>query len=110
DGAGRGRRAPRLPDRARGAPPPALDTGVPEPPVAQAAEKGPSASLAPSAARSTYREYASHAALGRRLASGPFCAACGFSRILLARAPGERREMAVVAARGIVPVDAEGVH
>jgi CubicO group peptidase (beta-lactamase class C family) len=38
----------------------------------QAAEKGPSASLAPSAARSTYREYASRAAVGRRLASGPF--------------------------------------
>src|SRR5437867_13101809 len=29
-------------------------------------------SLAPSAARSTYREYASRAALGRRLAAGPF--------------------------------------
>jgi hypothetical protein len=28
--------------------------------------------LAPSAARSTYREYASRAALGRRLAAGPF--------------------------------------
>ena len=38
----------------------------------QAAEKGPSASLAPSAARSTYGEYASRAADGRRLASGPF--------------------------------------
>ena len=39
---------------------------------APAAEKGPSASLAPLAARSTYREYASRAAGGRRLASGPF--------------------------------------
>src|SRR5258707_7290819 len=39
-----------------------------------AAEKGPSASLAPSAARSTYREYASRAAVGRRLAAGPFSA------------------------------------
>src|SRR6266540_1981633 len=29
-------------------------------------------SLAPSAARSTYREYASRAAVGRRLAAGPF--------------------------------------
>ena len=38
----------------------------------QAAEKGPSASLAPSAARSTYRQYASRAAFGRRLAAGPF--------------------------------------
>jgi hypothetical protein len=38
----------------------------------QAAEKGPSASLAPSTAGSTYREYASPAAFGRRLASGPF--------------------------------------
>ena len=35
-------------------------------------ETGPSASLAPSAARSTYREDASRAAVGRRLASGPF--------------------------------------
>jgi len=34
-------------------------------------EKGPSASLAPSAARSTYRQYASRAAVGRRLAAGP---------------------------------------
>ena len=40
--------------------------------LAEAAEKGPSASLAPLAARSTYREYASRAAGGRRLASGPF--------------------------------------
>jgi len=31
---------------------------------------------APSAARSTYREYASRAAFGRRLASGPFSAPC----------------------------------
>ena len=38
----------------------------------QAAQKGPSASLAPSSARSTYREYASRAVVGRRLASGPF--------------------------------------
>src|SRR6266704_3698660 len=34
--------------------------------------KGPSAALAPSAARSTYSEYASRAAVGRRLAAGPF--------------------------------------
>jgi micrococcal nuclease len=39
---------------------------------AQSAEKGPSASLAPGSARSTYREYASRADRGRRLASGPF--------------------------------------
>src|SRR6266542_3608031 len=57
----------------------------------QAAEKGPSASLAPSAARSTYREYASRTAVGRRLASGPFCAAYGFSRNLLER-QGARRD------------------
>ena len=43
-----------------------------QPPLQQAAEKGPSASLAPSTARSTYREYASRAVVGRRLASGPF--------------------------------------
>src|SRR5439155_17413282 len=41
------------------------------------AEKGPSASLAPSAARSTYREYASRAAIGRRLAAGPFSPSWG---------------------------------
>jgi hypothetical protein len=35
-------------------------------------DKGPSASLAPSTARSTYREYASRAAIGRRLAAEPF--------------------------------------
>src|SRR3990172_10351044 len=35
-------------------------------------EKGPSASLARSAARSTYREYVSRAAFARRLAAGPF--------------------------------------
>jgi len=35
-------------------------------------DKGPSASLAPSAAGSTYRKYASPAAFGRRLAAGPF--------------------------------------
>src|SRR5262245_46128761 len=38
-------------------------------------DKGPSASLAPSAARSTYIEYASRAAFGRRLAAGPLLAA-----------------------------------
>src|SRR5215475_13146381 len=42
----------------------------------QEAAKGPSASLAPSAARSTYSKYASRAAVGRRLASGPFAASC----------------------------------
>src|SRR6266446_1936344 len=47
--------------------------------VAQAADKGPSASLAPSAARSTYREYASRAAVGRRLAAGPFSSLSGFA-------------------------------
>ncbi len=36
------------------------------------ADKGPSASLVPSAARSTYRKYASRASFGRRLAAGPF--------------------------------------
>ena len=41
--------------------------------VAQAAEKRPlCGGTAPSAARSTYRQYASRAAVGRRLASGPF--------------------------------------
>ena len=33
-------------------------------------DKGPSASLAPATARSTYREYASRAVIGRRLAAG----------------------------------------
>src|SRR5262249_31973402 len=46
-------------------------------PASQAAEKAPSASLAPSAAGSTYKEYASPAAFGRRLASGAFSAAWG---------------------------------
>jgi micrococcal nuclease len=45
----------------------------------QAAEKGPSASLARSAAGSTFSKYASPAAFERRLASGPFCAACATS-------------------------------
>jgi micrococcal nuclease len=45
----------------------------------QAAKKGPSASLAPSAAGSPYREYGSPAAFGRRLAAGPFLAACQHS-------------------------------
>src|SRR5712692_3208676 len=40
--------------------------------ASQSDDKGPSAALAPSAARSTYSEYASRAALGRRLAAGPF--------------------------------------
>src|SRR5436309_7236008 len=40
--------------------------------ASQSDDKGPSAALAPSAARSTYRKYASRAALGRRLAAGPF--------------------------------------
>src|SRR5262249_17160625 len=40
-----------------------------------AADKGPSASLVPAAARSTYREYASRAASGRRPASDPFSTA-----------------------------------
>src|SRR6185295_18944099 len=48
-------------------------------------EKGPSASLTPSTARSTYREYASRAAIGRRLAAGPFSSLWrGFSDRLLA--------------------------
>ena len=38
----------------------------------QSADKGPTASLAPSIARSTYRKYASRAIFGRRLAAGPF--------------------------------------
>ena len=41
------------------------------------ADKGPSASLAPSAAGSTYRKYASPAAFGRRLAAEPFSAPRG---------------------------------
>ena len=49
---------------------PALASCAPS--SAAADEKGPAASLAPAAARSTYREYASRAARGRRLASGPF--------------------------------------
>ena len=35
-------------------------------------DKGPSASLAPSVGRSTYRKYASRPTFGRRLAAGPF--------------------------------------
>src|SRR6266478_245714 len=58
--------------------------------VAQAADKGPSASLAPSAARSTYREYASRAAVGRRLAAGPFSPACHPSPCPLPSLGGER--------------------
>ena len=41
-------------------------------PERQSDDKGPSASLAPSTAGSTYRKYASPAAFGRRLAAGPF--------------------------------------
>ena len=44
--------------------------------LAQAADKGPSASLAPSTGRSTYEEYASRPIFGRRLASDPFSTAC----------------------------------
>ena len=40
----------------------------------QVAERGPSASLAPSSARSPYSKYGSRAAIGRRLASGPLSA------------------------------------
>src|SRR5207245_2184531 len=62
-------------------------------------DKGPSASLAPSAARSTYREYASRAALGRRLAAGPFSSLWPerFSEELLARSetPATLRSMAL---------------
>src|SRR6185436_14546518 len=43
----------------------------------QSDDKGPSASLAPSAAGSTYSKYASPAAFGRRLAAGPFSASWG---------------------------------
>jgi len=43
--------------------------------AARAADKGTSASLAPSAARSTYGKYASRAAFGRCLASVPFSTA-----------------------------------
>src|SRR5216683_2660604 len=71
----------------------------------QAAEKGPSASLAPSAAGSTYREYASPAnqlsphlasavgrrsprSAGRRLASGPFLSSLqGSASVLETRRP-----------------------
>src|SRR6185369_15141955 len=48
----------------------------PTSPTPQAADKGPSASLAPSAAGSTYGKYASPPAFGRRLAAGPFSPAC----------------------------------
>src|SRR5262249_4028250 len=62
----------------------------------QAAEKGPSASLPPSAARSTYREYASRAAFGRRLASDPFSAACSVSALAtLARRSSRQTDHAV---------------
>ncbi len=70
--------APRrdLPGHAQASPRPAGDVGpvlqLRPPRLGQVAEKGPSASLAPSVARSTYREYASRATFGRRLASGPF--------------------------------------
>src|SRR6266498_5760084 len=40
--------------------------------VSEGGRSPPPRNLAPSAARSTYREYASRASLGRRLASGPF--------------------------------------
>ena len=66
----RGHRAPMAGTRSSAASP----TGT-----AQAADEGPSASLAPSAAGSTYSEYASPAAFGRRLAYGPSSAACRFS-------------------------------
>src|SRR6185503_7449366 len=42
----------------------------------RARRRGPSASLAPSAAGSTYSKYASPAAFGRRLAAGPFSSLC----------------------------------
>src|SRR5712692_2510231 len=44
--------------------------------LAQVVDKGPSASLAPSFARSTYMEYASRATFGRRLAAGRFSPTC----------------------------------
>src|SRR6185369_12594851 len=44
--------------------------------VSSGDDKGPSASLAPSAAGSTYSKYASPAAFGRRLAAGPFSSLC----------------------------------
>src|SRR6185369_15127123 len=40
--------------------------------LAVRADKGPSASLVPLSGRSTYGEYASRPAFGRRLAAGPF--------------------------------------
>ena len=61
---------------------------------ASGGDKGPSASLAPSAARSTYREYASRAAFRRRLASDPFSPTdkvCGSSHINIIRSRGWRR-------------------
>ena len=46
--------------------------------------------VAPSTARSTYREYASRAAIGRRLASGPFSSPlAAFSPTAIARDPVE---------------------
>src|SRR6185369_16428881 len=63
----------------------------PTSPTPQDADKGPSASLAPSTAGSTYGKYASPAAFGRRLASGPFspsCSVCGHGLEHLERSRG----------------------
>ena len=71
------RRAPRLHRSARARTPTSASRSCATSSAASspAAEKGPSAGRgAPSAARSTYREYASRAAFGRRLAAGPFSA------------------------------------
>ena len=94
----------------------------------QDAEKGPSASLAPSAARSrlarrsrrrderigrswraraSHREYASRAAVGRRLASGPFCASClALGGVLVARIrDSATNRRAGLGARGALPAE-----
>src|SRR6266545_1427313 len=71
------------------------------------AEKGPGAEVRrPKAARSTYREYASRAAFGRRFASGPFSAVGSVSKSLgperLPQLPGERLHRAARPARQLV--------
>src|SRR5207253_11088997 len=48
------------------------------PPLNERHPQGANHKTAPSAAGSTYREYASPAAFGRRLAYGPFSAACWY--------------------------------
>src|SRR6185503_14506840 len=63
--------APAPPSATAPAPPPPPPGPPPPPPPPPSGDKGPSASLAPSTAGSTYGKYASPAAFGRRLAAGP---------------------------------------